>query len=277
MFSNILGHQEEKVYFENLIKTGKLSHAYLFYGKEGIGKLLFAKQLAKNILNIDNLESCIDYKYISKNDDKKDILVEQIRKEVIDDIYTSPISGKYKVYIINDAEYLNIASQNALLKTLEEPPSYVIIILIATNIINILPTIISRVNQISFKNIPDKYIESYINQKYNVSLNSNILEYIDGSIGLATNIVELNLQEQFENIEKLFEVLNSKNIGESLILSQSIDFSKKYILDYLEYILYKNGKYETIKYVNRAKIRLKFNGNYEIVIDNMILRIVDNI
>lgn len=277
MFVKIVGHEKEKKYFENVIKNNELSHAYLFYGKEGVGKSLFAKELAKIILSTDNLDSCLDYKYICKNDDKKDLVIEQIRKDVIDGIYTAPISGKYKVYIIDDAQYLNVSAQNALLKTLEEPPIYVFIILIASITTNILPTISSRVNKISFDKVETKDIEMYIENKYNKKLNSNMLRYIDGSIGIATQIIEEGLENKFSDIDKLYETLNKKDTVESLILSQKIEFSNKFNLGYLEYLLYQNGKYETIKYVNRAIYRLKFNGNYEIVIDNMILKIIENI
>lgn len=277
MLVKVIGHEKEKTYFENVIKNNELSHSYLFYGKEGIGKLFFAKELAKSILNIDNLDTCLDYKYICKNEDKKDIVIEQIRKEIIDDIYTAPISSKYKVYIIDEAQALNTAAQNALLKTLEEPPKYVVIILIASSIANILPTIISRVNKISFDKLESKDIEGYIKNKYNKSLNENMLRYIDGSIGLATKIVEEELENKLNEIDKLYDILVKKDTVESIMLAQKIDFSNKNILEYLEYLLYKNGKYETIKYIDRAMYRLKFNGNYEIAIDNMILKVIDNI
>lgn len=277
MLVKVIGHEKEKTYFENVIKNNELSHSYLFYGKEGIGKLFFAKELAKSILNTDNLDTCLDYKYICKNEDKKDIVIEQIRKDIIDDIYTAPISSKYKVYIIDGAQALNASAQNALLKTLEEPPRYVVIILIASSIANILPTIISRVNKISFDKLESKDIENYIKNKYNKSLNENMLRYIDGSIGLATKIVEEELESKFNEIDKLYDILVKKDTVESIMLAQKIDFSNKNMLEYLEYLLYKNGKYETIKYIDRAMYRLKFNGNYEIVIDNMILKVIDNI
>ncbi|MEG0872340.1 MAG: hypothetical protein RSE00_00555 [Clostridia bacterium] len=103
MFESIIGHKENKEILENTIDTGNISHAYLFAGQKGIGKSLIAFEFAKKILKTDNLESNPDYKYICKLDEKKGIIVDQIRKEVIDDIYISPAIGDRKVYIIDDA------------------------------------------------------------------------------------------------------------------------------------------------------------------------------
>ena len=116
MFENIMGHDEKKTYFEEVINKHNISHSYIFFGEDGIGKLTFAKELAKYILNTSNLDSCPDFKLVSRLEDKKDIIIEQIRKEIIDDVYIAPISGDHKVYIINDADYMNIAAQNSLLK-----------------------------------------------------------------------------------------------------------------------------------------------------------------
>ena len=158
MFDNIIGHEDKKTYFKNIIKEHNISHSYIFYGNEGIGKLTFAKELAKQILSVDNLEICPDYKYIEKLKDKKDIVIEQIRKEIIEDVYIAPIASEHKLYIINDAECLNTAAQNSLLKTLEEPPKYIIIIMICSNINKILPTIKSRANKINFIGVDNQEI-----------------------------------------------------------------------------------------------------------------------
>ena len=190
MFDNIIGHDDKKTYFENIIQKQDISHSYIFYGDEGIGKLTFAKELAKNILKTDNLKVCPDYKYIEKLEDKKDIVIDQIRKQIIDDVYIAPITSNNKVYIINDAECLNTAAQNSLLKTLEEPPKYIVIILVCSNINKILPTIKSRTNKINFVGVNNNDIYKYINEKFNIDLSSNVLEYINGSIGKAIKVKE---------------------------------------------------------------------------------------
>lgn len=276
MFENIIGHDDNKKILHDDIKNNKISHAYLFVGSKGVGKYQIAKEFAKKILKTDNLDICPDYKYISKKEDKKDILVEQIRKELIDDIYLSPVTGDKKVYIIDEAEYLNVASQNTLLKTLEEPPKYVVIILISSTTSTFLPTIISRVNIINFTSIDSTKLDEYIKQKYSISFDKNILSFIDGSIGQAINIIDNNLLDEFNNINKIFEYIKDKDIISIFKSLENIKFNNN-TLDYLEHLLYSNSLILSTKFVEKAKNRLKMNGNYDIVIDNMILNIIDNI
>lgn len=277
MFEDIIGHGVQKQQIENALENKSISHAYLFSGKEGIGKKTFAMFFAKKLLNTDNLEACVDYKYIAREEGKKDISVEQIRKNIIEDIYVIPASGNKKVYIIDDAQTLNKASQNALLKTLEEPPEYVVIILVSNTISSFLPTIISRVNIINFNGVSKDDLKIYILKKYNIELEDSILSYLDGSIGIASNFIENNEIKGIENIDRLYSAILKKEYVESMKISQDIDFSNIHMIDYLEYILYKEKKYTLIKFIEKAKIRLKNNGNYDIVIDNMILKITDNI
>lgn len=277
MFENIIGHDDKKAYFKSIIQKHNISHSYIFYGEDGIGKCSFAKELAKEILNTKNLESSPDYKYISKLEDKKDIVIEQIRKEITSDVYIAPISGKYKVYIIDEAQSLNIASQNALLKTLEEPPKHVIIILICSNINKILTTILSRTNKISFIGVGKESIDSYIKNNLNVSLSQSVLEYINGSIGKAISIVKNNLIEEFVSIERFVDILIKKDVVLAIKMSENIKFDNMEVMGYLEYLLYSMKKHESIGVIEKAILRMKNNGNYDIVIDNMILKIIDKI
>ena len=276
MFENIIGHDDNKAILHDDVINDKVSHAYLFVGPKGVGKYQIAKEFAKEILKTDNLSSCADYKYICKKEDKKDILVEQIRKDVIDDIYLAPVSGDKKVYIIDDAEYLNITSQNTLLKTLEEPPKYVVIILISSSTSSFLPTIISRLNIMNFSNVNNEKLDKYIKEKYNISFDKKILDFIDGSIGQAINIINNNLLDEFNNINKVFEYIKVKDVISTFKLLENIKVNDN-TLDYLEYLLYINNFILCTKFVEKAKNRLKMNGNYDIVIDNMILHIIDNI
>ncbi len=277
MFENIIGLDKQKNILKNAIEKNNISHSYLFTGKSGIGKCLVAKEFAKYILGADSLESCPDFKYITKKDDKKDILIEQVRKEIIDDVYIAPISSSKKVYIINDAQFLNVASQNALLKTLEEPPEYIVIILVSSSVDSFLTTVKSRLNIIEFTGLEDKVILDYISKNFNIILNDTILKYIDGSLGQAIYLMENNYSEKFQIIEKLYEILLKKDYIETNKILENIEFSDNVILDFFEHILYINGKYNLIKFVEKARTRLKNNGNYDIVIDSMILRIINEI
>lgn len=274
MFENIIGHDDVKrVLHEDLVKD-KISHAYLFVGSEGIGKCSLAKEFAKEILKVDNINGSPDYKYISRKEDKKDIIVEQIRKEIIDDVYLSPVSGEKKVYIIDNAQDLNIASQNALLKTLEEPPEYVVIILVSSGSSTFLPTIISRVSKINFCPIDEKVLKDYILKEYKTEFDDKILAFVDGSLGRAIKIIKENLVEEYSKINKLYESIIKKDVISSFKNSENIKFNDD-LLDYLEFLLYSNFQMLSTKFVEKAKLRLKMNGNYDIVIDNMILNIID--
>lgn len=277
MFENILGHENELKILKSSIDNNTISHSYLFSGHPGVGKLLIANEFAKLILKTDNLNSCPDYKYICKKDDKKNILVEQIREDIIDDIYIAPATGDKKVYIIDGTEYLNDAAQNALLKTLEEPPKHAVIILIASTTSNILPTVISRLYKITFGKLDNKIVDKYIAEKFNTKLDSNITEFADGSIGFASEILKENLDSDFNKINELYNDILEKDAVKCLKKIEDIDFNKKFLLDYLQHVLYTNKKYLCIEIIEKAKERLKYNGNYDIVIDNMILKCIENI
>lgn len=277
MFENIIGHEKQKDVIENMVKNDAISHAYLFYGKKGIGKSLLACEFAKKILNTENLSENPDYTYISKQEDKKEIVIEQIRKNIIDNIYETPIASDKKVYIIDDAEALNMAAQNALLKTLEEPPKYVVIILISNSKSAFLPTILSRVNELNFVGVDKVELKEYVKNRYNQELSEDLLEYVDGSIGKVNEIFNNSYLDKFSHIDKIFDYILEKDLLNIHTSINNVDFSDMYLLDYLEFKLYKNNEFNSIKFIERAKLRLKNNGNYDIVIDSMILKIIDSI
>lgn len=277
MFENILGHENQINILKSSIKDNTISHAYLFSGPSGIGKLTIAKEFAKYILNVDNLNSSPDYKYICKKEDKKNILVEQIRENIVDDIYITPSSGDYKIYIIDNAEYLNDASQNALLKTLEEPPKHAIIILIASSSSNLLPTVISRVYKVNFDQLTNNIVDKFIKTSLSVDLNEDLLGFVEGSIGFALELINGNLIEDLNKVKELYNYIDEKDVIKSIKYCEEIDFTKKYVLDYLEHVLFLNSKYLCTEIIEKAKERLQYNGNYDIVIDNMILKCIENI
>lgn len=277
MFEEIIGHEEQIKMLKKALEVKNISHAYLFTGSKGIGKCKIAFEFARGILNVKTLSSSPDFKYICKSEDKRDIVIEQIRKEIIDDVYIAPAASEKKVYIIDEAESLNIAAQNALLKTLEEPPKHVVIILIAQNVNSFLNTILSRVNTITFNNIPKNEFKKYVQENLKASLSDNILEFLNGSLGLAINLIKENKLDELKEIDSLYNSLLSKDEINSFLNSSKINFNNSLNLEYLEYLLYSSGKYFCVKFVEKARNRLKSNGNYDIVIDNMILKIVEHI
>ncbi len=266
MFDSAIGHNGPKEMLLNDIEKNKVSHAYAFVGPKGIGKKLLSDEFAKQLLNTDNLNIAVDYKYIKKLDGKKNILIEQIRKELVDDVYISPAASRHKVYIIDDADDLNTESQNALLKTLEEPPSYVCIILITENIQNFLPTVISRVKQIKFDKLSNEEITDYCtkNNMENV-FTENMLKYIDGSIGKLVNLKEESEMNIFYEAEKIVKCIKEKKELEIIKILDKISLKSTNILDYLQYLLYINQLYPPMFEIENARKKLKYNGNEDVV------------
>jgi len=166
-FKDILGQAKPIGILQKALTTGKLAHAYLFYGSSGAGKVFTAVNFAKalNCLNnasnptncCDECASCkkidagnhIDVRWISLLKGKSEISIEQIR-QLQAQVNLRPYEARYKVFSIQDAEHMNEEAQSALLKTLEEPPVKSIIILTTSNPEALLGTIMSRCQSIKF-------------------------------------------------------------------------------------------------------------------------------
>ena len=274
MFENVYGHAFQKETLISAIENDRISHAYLFSGKSGIGKKMIALEFARNILNTEDLKTCVDFKYVEKLEDKKEIVVEQIRENISDDVIERPITGTKKVYVIDDANLLNISAQNALLKTIEEPPEYVVIILIASNTSTLLPTILSRVLRVDFNPLDYESVESYI-EKNGIKIDKNIIGFASGSIGVINEIISNNLVDKLKKVDEILEYMEKKDISSSLLKVQEVDFNESFMLSYLQYLLFERKYFEASLEPERAINRLKMNGNYDIVIDNMIIRCIE--
>lgn len=260
MFENILGHSIVKKTLQDSINNNAISHAYIFYGKEGVGKKLTAIEFAKKLLETDNLQNNVDFKVITKAPDKQNILVEQIREDVIEDVYIAPAMSKYKVYIIDDADKMNIAAQNTLLKTLEEPPSSVVIILITNNIDGLIGTILSRTNNIFFEKLSDDEMKEYM-RKNNISVDSNILEFADGSISTLLNMSSEENTTKLESVEVAIKALENKSILKFMDAIKELDFKDNLIIQYIEFLLLKNNLYDKIELIEETKKALIVNAN----------------
>lgn len=174
--SALIGHQRQREWFRNAIRSGRLASTFLFVGPEGIGKRTFALQVAKTLLcersNPAELDPCgecsaclqvaagshPDVLQVRKPDDRSYIPVElligprdaRMREGLCHDIRLRPMSGQHRVAILDDADVLNAEGANCLLKTLEEPPPRALIILIGTSLQRQLPTIRSRCQVVRF-------------------------------------------------------------------------------------------------------------------------------
>ena len=178
-FDDILGHESIIAHLKNAIEMDKISHSYIFNGEDGIGKMILAKAFVKALqceegksTPCNKCHSCIqaesgnqpDIIYVTHEKDKS-IGVDDVRTQLINDIVIKPYSSKYKIYIIDEAQKLTIQAQNAILKTIEEPPVYGIIIFLTNNSDNFLPTILSRCIILNFKPVKDEIIKKYLMEK----------------------------------------------------------------------------------------------------------------
>ena len=290
MFENIIGNEKNKEILKKAIETQKISHSYIFWGIEGIGKMLIAQQFARAILctktkqNNCTCKSCIEFNtnnnpdFIEIEPEQGKIKIEKIR-EMQRKVAEKPIISEKKVYIINDAETMTTEAQNSLLKTLEEPPKYVTIILVTANENNLLGTIKSRCTRMHFEGLTEEEIKKYIESNYEEKINQNIIELSQGNIGQAINYKEH--QELYSNIEQMVKNIKGKDLIQIQQEAEEIYKSKeeiKNILEYINSLLLKLWK-EDIRYVKCVEIiedtkkRIKANSNYDMCIDNMIFNI----
>ena len=157
MQQEIIGHEKIKEHLQNAIRMDKVSHAYIFNGPDKSGKMMLAERFAmalqceeKKPTPCGECHSCKQALHHNQPDiiyvrhEKPNVIsVDDIRTQLNHDIVVKPYAGPYKIYIIDEAEKLNPQAQNALLKTIEEPPAYAVIMLLTTNADLFLPTILS--------------------------------------------------------------------------------------------------------------------------------------
>ena len=295
MFDDIIGNNKIKQKLQLAIENNLVSHSYMFTGIQGIGKQLFAKEFAKQILCLNNkcnnnskCDSCVKYETLNHPDYTfieqigNSIKIDKIR-EMQKDIQEKPILSPKKVYIINNVETMTKEAQNCLLKTLEEPPRYAIIILICQNENMMLTTIKSRCMILQFEKIPKEDILRYVKSNEDIQINEEILDVFDGSIG---KILELkDKQESYLNIQKFIEQIDKNDILEILKYAKPLYETKEEIYNLLEFIniiLLKKCKIDSrysncIMMVEETKKRLKQNSNYDMTIDNMVFSMWEDI
>jgi len=296
-FNELIGNEKIK---ENLIKilnNNTASHSYMFIGTKGIGKKTFAKEFAKGILCTNeqeklcgNCKSCIefvsnnnpDYYEIGLEEDENSIKIETIR-QMQKRVQELPIVSNKKVYIIDDSESLTKDAQNCLLKTLEEPPEFVTIILIVSNESKILNTIKSRCIKIYFNNLSENELLKYINENMpNAKFSENMLKACGGSAGKAKQIYEN--KEIYDELDLIFSNIENYTILDILPKVEILYKNKEEIQDILEYLnamfikkAKENIKYiDYIKYIEETKININANCNYDMCIDKLIFSIFQN-
>ncbi len=290
-FEELIGNDEVKHILNNAIINGRVLHSYMFIGTRGIGKYLFAKEFARKILcmsdqnNCNECKSCIEFEsnnhpdYYEIEPQDGSIKIEQIR-QMQERILEKPIVSSKKIYIIKDSDKMTIEAGNCLLKTLEEPPKHLVIILVAENESMILNTIRSRCTKISFNPIPNEIILKYLKKNYGIeNVSENIFSLFNGSIGNAIDYIDK--KEMYEEVEKVFSNIEKTNILDVLNKLECLHSNKENIYDVLDYInvlLIKKAKenYKYLSYINKVeetKKRLRANSNYDMCMDNLLFGI----
>ena len=234
-FEEIKGQNFAKKYLTNSIKSNMVSHAYMFEGPNGIGKNTMARELAAILLEMENLFNSPDY--IEIKPDGNSIKIAQIRK-LQSDILVKPYKS-YKIYVIDEAQKMTVEAQNALLKTLEEPPKYAIIILITDNKESLLDTIKSRCEIIKFTPIPMQEVASYLTMNGIDSKRASLLANF--SRGSMKKAIELSESEEFhlmrEEVQKYVETFLNGNLIEIMDIQSSIEKYKDQITNVLDLLI----------------------------------------
>lgn len=210
-FNDFIGQDQIRDHLKTAIQQDTVSHAYILCGEKHSGKEFIARTFAQALLCESEGEvpcgkchSCIqalsdnnpDIIYVTH--EKPNIIgVDDIREQVNEDITIKPYAGRRKVYIINEAEKMNQQAQNAILKTFEEPPEYAVIMLLVTNLNELLPTILSRAVTLTMKPVGDDLVKKYLMEEVHVpDYKADVcVAFARGNLGKARLLAE---SEDFE-------------------------------------------------------------------------------
>lgn len=294
-FENLVGNEKIKNLLTNAVQTNNVLHSYLFVGTQGIGKSLFAKEFAHMILCSSNQEkpcrtckSCLEFQGEShpdflqiESEDEKNIKIEQIRY-LQEKIAEKPVTSEKKVYMIQDCDKMTREATNGLLKTLEEPPSYATLILLTANESKLLATIKSRCTKITFQSLSEEEIKAYLkSQNWELSMTNNMIRQCQGSIGRLVKIKEE--QEAYTQIEDVINNMKKADITQIWKKAEVLYQAKEKItdlLDYMNVVFFEKLQEEqdmryakAVSIVEETKKRITANANYDMSIDNLLLRI----
>lgn len=326
-FGDILGHEQIKEHFQKAIESNKVSHAYILTGESGMGRKSLANAFALTLLcEKGKSEPCMqchackqvlsgnhpDLIYVT-HEKPASIGVDDIRKQINDTVMVRPYSSYYKVYLVDEAEKMTQQAQNALLKTIEEPPSYAIIILLTTNQEAFLPTILSRCVQLKLKPLRDFVVKSYLTESMKVpEAEADVYAaFARGNLGKAISIAASeDFKEMHKEILHLLKHIKDMDISEMidyiqklkddhLDIYECLDFMQMWYRDVLLYkvtrdinlLIFKN-EYRTIneiskhsgydgierilEAIDKARVRLDANVNMELVTELMLLVMKEN-
>lgn len=323
-FNNIIGHEEIIRHIKNAIKTGKVSHSYIFTGEPGSGKKLLAATFAMTLQceergtepcqKCDSCKKAIGKNHpdiIMVNHEKPGtISIDEIRDQVVNDVAIKPYCSPYKIYIVADAEMMTIQAQNALLKTIEEPPEYAVIMLLTSNADSLLPTIQSRCVRLDLKVVDDSLVKKYLMERLHVPDYQAEIDasFAQGSIGRAKEAATSEeFSEMTQNALKILKYANTMEVYELTDAIKNLSTEKQNINDYLDIfqfwfrdvLMFKATReidnlvfkqeinyikeqasersYENLEKIlealEKTKVRLRANVNFELALELLFLTI----
>ena len=247
-FQDIIGQEQIKEHLQNALSTGKVSHAYIINGERFSGKEYIAKIFAMALqCERDGIEPCQEC-HSCRQDNQPDIIrvthekpgsigVDDIRAQINGDIAIKPYSSPRKIYIVNEAEKMTVQAQNALLKTLEEPPAYAVILLLTTNVNAFLPTILSRCVVLNMKPVADEKVKKYLMEELQVpDYKADVcVAFARGNVGKAKQLAS---SEDFEKVKEealaLLKYVQDMDVTEMIAAIRKISEYKLDVNDYLD-------------------------------------------
>ena len=323
----ILGHEPIKEHFFNAVLTGNISHAYILSGEAGMGKKSLANAFALALLcekgQADPCRQCHACKQVMSgnhpdliyvtHEKPASIGVDDVRRQINDTIQVKPYSSAHKIYIVDEAEKMTVQAQNALLKTIEEPPAYAVILLLTTNAEAFLPTILSRCVQLKLKPLKDGEVKVYLVSRMGVELSQAEIytAFARGNLGKAIHLADSeDFRHLYGELLDLLKNLKKSDISEllerirkmkedKLDIHQCLDFMQMWYRDVLMYkttkdinlLIFKDefstvnamstvsgyeGLERILTAIDKARIRLDANVNMELVMELLLLTMKEN-
>ena len=249
-FEDIIGQDHLTEYFKKAISTGEVAHAYIIEGEMRSGKEFIARVFSEALLcegegekPCGKCQSCLQMEnnahpdfYNIVHDKPGFISVDDIKEQVVKDINTKPFKGGYKIYLINEAEIMNELAQNMLLKTLEEPPEYVVIILLTTSKEKLLQTIQSRCVKLALKPVEKKILKKYLMKEFKIpDYKADIaVSFSQGNFGKAKMLI---MNEDFDKMKtEAVSLLKHINEMDAPDIMEAINKIKEYKYDEIDYL-----------------------------------------
>ncbi len=253
-FDDIRGQEGVVSHFKNAIKLNKISHAYIINGEKGMGKKTIAKAFSITLMCERHGESpCMechacrqvmtdnnpDIRWIT-HEKPNVISVDEIREQINTDVQIKPYSSNYKIYIVDDADKMNQAAQNALLKTIEEPPLYVVILLLTGNKDMLLSTILSRCVSMELRPLKREQVEQYLMEKAGIVdyKAKEVSEFAGGNIGKAVKMASSDdFMELKDSVVRLAKNIGKMTTADINAVIKDISSYKDNIEEYMDLLL----------------------------------------